>query len=181
MLVLFQFIASQVSLFHHSAFNASRFGFASSASPEPTDKEQGSAAGNNGASTNADPEKTNGNAKLSDQSQEAHMETNESGSNSESQPTTSQFVKRRRRGTKRIAFSDSDLEAEGDLSVDDLKKLVVEKEDLLTLKQKEVEAMKDKVLRSYAEMENLMERTRREGENSKKFAIQVSLVAPSFV
>ena len=33
--------------------------------------------------------------------------------------------------------------------------------------------MQDKVLRTYAEMENVMGRTRREAENSKKFAIQV--------
>jgi len=33
--------------------------------------------------------------------------------------------------------------------------------------------MQDKVLRSYAEMENVLDRTRREAENSKKFAIQV--------
>lgn len=34
--------------------------------------------------------------------------------------------------------------------------------------------MQDKVLRSYAEMENVIDRTKREAENSKKFAIQVS-------
>lgn len=67
-------------------------------------------------------------------------------------------------------------EAEGsdeeDLSVDDLIKLVDEKEGLLKTKHKEIEEMKDKVLRTYAEMENVMERTKREAENSKKFAIQ---------
>lgn len=52
-------------------------------------------------------------------------------------------------------------------------KLVVEKEQLLATKEEELKQMKDKVLRSYAEMENVMERTRRESENSKKFAIQV--------
>lgn len=56
--------------------------------------------------------------------------------------------------------------------MDDLVKLVAEKEDLLKLKHKEIEKMQDKVLRSYAEMENVMDRTRREAENSKKFAIQ---------
>ncbi|KAL4566775.1 hypothetical protein LXL04_030900 [Taraxacum kok-saghyz] len=61
---------------------------------------------------------------------------------------------------------------EEDLSVEDLVKLVTEKETLLKKKQKEIEEMKDKVLRTYAEMENVMERTKREAENSKKFAIQ---------
>ncbi|XP_059662441.1 grpE protein homolog 2, mitochondrial-like isoform X2 [Cornus florida] len=64
--------------------------------------------------------------------------------------------------------SDSDE----DLSIEDLVKLVAEKEELLKLKHKEIENMQDKVLRSYAEAENVMERTRREAENSKKFAIQ---------
>ncbi|XP_034679636.1 grpE protein homolog 2, mitochondrial-like isoform X2 [Vitis riparia] len=63
-------------------------------------------------------------------------------------------------------------DSEGDLSMDDLMKLVVEKEELLKMKNKEIEKMQDKVLRSYAEMENVMERARREAENSKKFAIQ---------
>ncbi|KAK1306971.1 hypothetical protein QJS10_CPA10g01921 [Acorus calamus] len=64
----------------------------------------------------------------------------------------------------------SDEEAE--LSMDELVKLVAEKEELLKMKHKEIEKMQDKVLRSYAEMENVMDRTRREAENSKKFAIQ---------
>ncbi|KAK1256710.1 hypothetical protein QJS04_geneDACA008073 [Acorus gramineus] len=64
----------------------------------------------------------------------------------------------------------SDEEAE--LSLDELVKLVAEKEELLKMKHKEIEKMQDKVLRSYAEMENVMDRTRREAENSKKFAIQ---------
>lgn len=62
---------------------------------------------------------------------------------------------------------------ESELSRDELIKLVVEKEQLLLTKQEELENMKDKVLRSFAEMENVKERTRRESENSKKFAIQV--------
>lgn len=57
--------------------------------------------------------------------------------------------------------------------MDDLVKLVAEKEELLKTKHKEIEQMQDKVLRTYAEMENVMDRTRREAENSKKFAIQV--------
>lgn len=66
--------------------------------------------------------------------------------------------------------SESDLESE--LSKDDLVKLVVEKEQLLAKKQEKLEQMKDKVLRSLAEMENMKDRTRRESENTKKFAIQ---------
>lgn len=52
-------------------------------------------------------------------------------------------------------------------------KLVVEKEQLLVTMQEELEKMKDKVLRTFAEMENVKDRTRRESENAKKFAIQV--------
>ncbi|XP_011628861.1 uncharacterized protein LOC18421651 isoform X2 [Amborella trichopoda] len=63
-------------------------------------------------------------------------------------------------------------DAEDELSVDDLVKLVAEKEELLKEKQKEIEKMQEKVLRSYAEMENIIERTKRDSENSKTFAIQ---------
>ncbi|KAE8813549.1 Protein grpE [Hordeum vulgare] len=59
-----------------------------------------------------------------------------------------------------------------DLSKEDLVKLVFEKDELLTLKDEEVKDMKDKVLRSYAEMENVIARTKRESENSKKYAVQ---------
>ncbi|CAN4103980.1 unnamed protein product [Withania somnifera] len=65
--------------------------------------------------------------------------------------------------------SDVDLE---DLSRDDLVKYVIEKEELLKMTHEELRKMQDKVLRTYAEMENVMERTRREAENTKKFAIQ---------
>ncbi|KAJ9551426.1 hypothetical protein OSB04_015471 [Centaurea solstitialis] len=61
---------------------------------------------------------------------------------------------------------------EEDLTMEDLVKLMTEKEELLKTKQEEIEKMKDKVLRTYADMENIMERTKRESENSKKFAIQ---------
>ncbi|XP_009361054.2 grpE protein homolog 2, mitochondrial isoform X2 [Pyrus x bretschneideri] len=67
---------------------------------------------------------------------------------------------------------ESDSESEGDLTMDDLVKLVTEKEDLLKEKHEEFKKMQDKFLRSYAEIENVMERTKREAENSKKFAIQ---------
>lgn len=161
---MFQLVPSQVSFLHHSAPHSSifqRFGVSSSASPEPTDKEQGSTVENNGASTNAEPN-------------QAKDQMKESGPISESQSTMSESVKRRRKGTKRIAFSDSDSESEGELSMDDLAKLVIEKEELLKLKHKEIEKLQDRVVRSYAEIENVVDRTRREAENAKKFAIQVS-------
>ncbi|XP_012434366.1 grpE protein homolog 2, mitochondrial [Gossypium raimondii] len=63
-------------------------------------------------------------------------------------------------------------ESDGELSMADMVKLVQEKEGLLEVKQMEIEQMKDKVVRTLAEMENVMARTRREAENSKKFAIQ---------
>jgi molecular chaperone GrpE len=69
-------------------------------------------------------------------------------------------------------FSDSGAE-HLDLSKDDLVKLLLEKDELLTSKDEEIKDMKDKVLRSYAEMENVIARTKRESENSKKFAVQV--------
>ncbi|KAK8579078.1 hypothetical protein V6N13_142311 [Hibiscus sabdariffa] len=65
-----------------------------------------------------------------------------------------------------------DSESDGDLSIADMVKLVEEKEEVLNAKQKEIEEMKDKVVRTLAEMENVMARTRREADNSKKFAIQ---------
>ena len=152
-----------MSLFNHNASMFQRFGIFSSSSPQTSDKEtaqsgnEQSTVENDGAPAGADPAKTN--------------QTEESGSNSKPQSESS---KRRRRGTKRTAFSDSD--SEGDLSMDDLVKLLTEKEELLKIKHKEIEQMKDKVLRSYADMENVMERARREAENSKKFAIQVGLL-----
>lgn len=159
-----------MSLFKLSSY-FQRCGIASSASPEASEKQNRTNAENNGESA-----KTNGDAKVSEQTEsEVADQTKESGSMSESQSTMSQTAKRRRGGTKRTAFSDSDSEEES-LTVDDLVKLVAEKEELLELKHKEIEKMQDKVLRSYAEMENVMDRTRRESENSKKFAIQVSLM-----
>lgn len=59
-----------------------------------------------------------------------------------------------------------------DLSKEDLVKLVHEKDELLNSKDEEIKDMKDKVLRSYAEMENVIARTKRESENSKKYAVQ---------
>ncbi|GLU23829.1 hypothetical protein SLE2022_398050 [Rubroshorea leprosula] len=161
-----------VSLIHYSAFNPSifqRFGIASSATPEPSDKD-GSAVENNGQENT----EQNGDVKVSGETKDMSSEGTEvkvSGSSSESQPES---VKKRRRGTQRTAFSDSDSDSESDedLSMDDMVKLVVEKDELLKVKQKEIGEMKDKVVRTLAEMENVMARTRREAENSKKFAIQ---------
>ncbi|XP_008449137.2 grpE protein homolog 2, mitochondrial-like isoform X4 [Cucumis melo] len=66
----------------------------------------------------------------------------------------------------------NDSESDDNLSIDDLVKVVAEKEELLKVKHKEIEQMQDKVIRTYAEMENVMARTKREAENSKKFAVQ---------
>jgi molecular chaperone GrpE len=165
---MFQFVPGQVAFFHQSATHSifQRFGVSSSASPETADKEHGSAVDNNGAPN------TSGDAELSDQAgQSKAAETKESG---QSQSTLSESVKRRRKVTKRTAFSDSDSESEDELSMEYLIKLVGEKDELLKLKHQEIEKAQDKVLRTYAEMENVMDRTRREAENSKKFAIQVS-------
>ncbi|XP_022716841.1 uncharacterized protein LOC111275647 isoform X1 [Durio zibethinus] len=162
-------LAGDVSLPHHSSLNFSafqRFGISSSSSPEPSEKEHGSTVENNGQEPAKPSGDTNpGEAEVSDQSKE-------SGFSLESRNTMPQSDKRRRRATKRIAFSDSDSESDGDLSMADMVKLVEEKEGLLNAKQKEIEQMQDKVVRTLAEMENVMSRTRREAENSKKFAIQ---------
>lgn len=117
-----------------------RFGFASSASPQPT-KEGNQSVDRDNASQN----------------------TSEIGANTASTEATDD-------STAQEPTQDADAEPE--LSYDDLVKLVAEKEELLMLKQKEIEKMQDKVLRSYAEMENVIDRTKREAENSKKFAIQ---------
>ncbi|XP_077221209.1 grpE protein homolog 2, mitochondrial-like isoform X2 [Tasmannia lanceolata] len=119
--------------------NLQQFGFSSSASPQPTDKETSQFPDEQG---NVVDEKTSESIKKSEDDK-ASDQTEELSSNTES-----------------------------DLSFDDLVKLVAEKEELLKAKHKEVEKMQDKVLRSYAEMENVMDRTKREAENSKKFAIQ---------
>lgn len=70
--------------------------------------------------------------------------------------------------------SDTEIspDPEAELSMDELVKLIVEKEKLIQLKDKELKEMQDKVLCSYAEIENIIERTKREAENSRKFSIQ---------
>ncbi|CAA2997149.1 Molecular chaperone of the family [Olea europaea subsp. europaea] len=129
-------VPGQVSLLHHSALNSSAFqwfGFSSSASAQPSEKETAQTG-------------------------------NEQEDKAEGTPAdqTEEFVSDEK--------NKSDLQS--DLTRDDLVKLVVEKEELVKLKEEEHEKMKDTVLRTYAEMENAKERTRREAENTKKFAIQ---------
>ena len=51
--------------------------------------------------------------------------------------------------------------------------LLGERETLLQEKEKTIEELREKVLRSYAEIENVMARARREAENTRKFALQV--------
>ncbi|XP_042435899.1 grpE protein homolog 2, mitochondrial-like [Zingiber officinale] len=145
------------SLRHPSLLSAisQRFVFTSSSSPEP-EKEA-----NQSDVSNTESDNKSGDATSSEKSHEADVNLESKGSNSQSD---------KRKTTKRTEFSDS--EEEKDLSFDDLVNLVAEKEELLKLKQKEIEKMQDKVLRSYAEMENVIDRTKREAENSKKFAIQ---------
>ncbi|XP_035543015.1 grpE protein homolog 2, mitochondrial-like [Juglans regia] len=155
-----------------------RYGASSSATSEPTDKEQVSTVQNTGASRNADATYTSGDAKHSNQAEDsgythsrAADQTKESGPIWDFHSTIVESVKRRK-GIKRTVFSDSDSENEEELSMDDLFKLVAEKEEILKLKNKEFGTMLDKFLRTRSEIENVMDRSRREAENSKKFAIQ---------
>jgi len=50
--------------------------------------------------------------------------------------------------------------------------LLGEREALLEEKDKTIEDLKDKVMRSYAEVQNILDRGRREAENSRKYAVQ---------
>uniref|UniRef100_A0A0D9X6W3 GrpE protein homolog n=1 Tax=Leersia perrieri TaxID=77586 RepID=A0A0D9X6W3_9ORYZ len=72
-------------------------------------------------------------------------------------------------GTENASQADTE---DLDLSKEDLTKLVLEKEELLKSKDEEIKDMKDRVLRSYAEMENVIARTKRESDNAKKYAVQ---------
>ncbi|GJZ59440.1 putative GrpE nucleotide exchange factor [Tanacetum coccineum] len=51
-------------------------------------------------------------------------------------------------------------------------KIVTEKEELVKAKQEEIANMKEKVLGTYVEMENIMPMIKREVDESNKFAIQ---------
>lgn len=57
---------------------------------------------------------------------------------------------------------------------EDLMSLLGEREALLEEKERALADSKDKLLRSYAEMENVMDRSRREAESTRKYSIQVS-------
>ncbi|KAK2987041.1 hypothetical protein RJ640_004767 [Escallonia rubra] len=158
-------VMGQVSLLHHSVLNTSAFqriGFSSATSHQNNEE-----SGKENIVENNDTAKPSSDSNID--------QNGESGSDLEPQANTSRSVKRRRRAPKRTAFSDSDSEI--DLSKEDLVKLVAEKENLLKTKQKEIEKMHDKVLRTFAEMENVKDRTRRDAESSKKFAIQVLVVS----
>lgn len=142
--------------------------FSSSASPQPTDKDIGQTNGDlddvSADRNQAEPSETNANSSAPKKAEDA------------SQPFSKKYEpqsgkRRRKRGPIRTAFSDSDTENE--LSKDDLLKLLAKKKELLKVKHQEFEKMQDKVVRSYAEMENVLNRTKREAENAKKFAIQV--------
>ncbi|XP_010270075.1 PREDICTED: uncharacterized protein LOC104606523 isoform X1 [Nelumbo nucifera] len=142
-----------------------QFGISSSASPQPNENET-----NQSGDEHAHDTPVNAEATKTSEDTKAPEKMEGTGSSSEHKSPASESVKRRRRVTKRTAFSDSDDEKEP--SFDDLVKLVAEKEEQLKAKHKEIEKMQDKVLRTYAEMENVMDRTKREAENSKKFSIQ---------
>ncbi|KAL8505499.1 hypothetical protein ACS0TY_016662 [Phlomoides rotata] len=150
-------VSGQVSLLHHSALNSSAFqwfGFSSSASPRTS--QSGNEQENKESNEPA--------AKAQSGSEQGNKESDE--------PAAEAPHEKKESVSKGKTESDSDSDLESDLSRDDLVKLVVEKEQLLLTKQEELEKMKDKVLRSLAEMENVKERTRRDSENTKKFAIQ---------
>ncbi|XP_010932064.2 grpE protein homolog 2, mitochondrial isoform X1 [Elaeis guineensis] len=159
-------------ILRHAALTDSmfqRFGFASSASPQPT-KEGNQSVDHGNASQNTSEIGANTASTEATDDSTAQEPTQDAGPISENNDSKTKSNKKRRKSIKRTAFSDSDAEPE--LSYDDLVKLVAEREELLKLKQKEIEKMQDKVLRSYAEMENVIDRTKREAENSKKFSIQ---------
>ncbi|CAH8275238.1 unnamed protein product [Arabidopsis lyrata] len=131
-----------------------RFSFSSTTSPESDEKK-----------SNTEASKTS--------EEKPTAEANQPGLDTESIDSVTDSTKRKRKGAKGAASSESDSESDDDeLSKDDLVKLVAEKEELLSEKEEEIKKMKDKVLRTYAEMENVMDRTRRDAENTKKYAVQ---------
>ncbi|XP_055800766.1 grpE protein homolog 2, mitochondrial-like isoform X1 [Solanum dulcamara] len=162
----------KVTLFHESVLQ--RFGISSSASPQHNEKETSQSQSKPGSTKENGEMNGNCEASVSADSQ-GQDENDESGSDLASNDNTNENIKQRRRHTKQAVSSDSDSDSDldtEDLSKDDLMKLVAEKEELLKIKDDEFQKMKEKVLRSYAEMENVMNRAKREAENSKKFAIQ---------
>ncbi|GAB4846093.1 hypothetical protein Ancab_025090 [Ancistrocladus abbreviatus] len=143
--------ATKASLLHDLLYRTSpfqHFGISTSASPKPSEKETTQAGQEHGNSNTAESD--------IDSKASAHVEEAAGGDAEASE-------------RKQESDSEGDLD---NLSKDDLLKLVMEKEEGLKMKQKQIAEMQDKVLRSYAEIENVMDRTRRESEISKKFAIQ---------
>lgn len=146
-------VSGQVALLHRSFLNESpfqRFGFSSSASPQHNDKDAAQPGAENGSDAAA--------ARTSTET-EVHDKT-EASASMDSQVKDEKDV------------SDSDSDSECDLSRDDLVKLVAEKEEQLKIKHEELQKLQDKALRTYADMQNSMDRTKRDAENLKKFAIQ---------
>lgn len=134
--------SNKVSAFHHGLRSTVAFSHCGMSTSASPEKDQGTPVENKG---------TDGSTDAANQSQEAAT-----ADVKDSQET-----------------QEKDSEGElDDLSREDLVKLVFEKEQVLEQKQKEFSEWRDKFLRSYAEMENVMERTRRDAENSKKFAVQ---------
>ncbi|KAL7590430.1 hypothetical protein Lser_V15G39209 [Lactuca serriola] len=154
-----QVVTSQTSVFHNSLIASSIqqckfFSFASSQTNEnetaqPANKPEATMETNNASQTEHPDKKVDSGA-----------------------TDVSQSVKKRRSGTKRTKFSDSDSDSENNLSRDELVTLLAKKKELLKKKHREMEIMQEKFLMSYAENNNIIERTKREAENSKKFAIQ---------
>uniref|UniRef100_A0A5B7AMN7 GrpE protein homolog n=1 Tax=Davidia involucrata TaxID=16924 RepID=A0A5B7AMN7_DAVIN len=145
-------VTGQLSLLHHSVLNTcafQRFGISSSAS-QPSEKETTQSGNEQGSTleTKGAAAKASGDTEVIDQTEASSSEDT------------------------KVPNEKEESDSEGDFSIDDLVKLVAEKEELLKMKHKENEKMQEKVLRTYAEMENVMDRTRREAEISKKFAIQ---------
>ncbi|KAM0942995.1 putative GrpE nucleotide exchange factor [Dioscorea sansibarensis] len=142
--------------------------FSSCASPQPTDKDSSQTNGNSddvsGDRNQAESIETNANSSAPEKAEDASQPA------SKKHELQSGKRRRRRRGPIRTSFSDSD--AEHELSKDDLVKLLAEKEELLNIRNHEFEKIQEKILHSYAEMENVLDRTKREAENAKKFAIQ---------
>lgn len=141
----YKVVPVQVSLLHNFNLCGSaiqRFGISSSASPQPNDKDATQSGNEQGSATE------------NDAAAAAVKTSTDAAADDE----------------KDVSESESDSEC--DLSKDELVKLVIEKEEQLKTKQEELRKIQDKALRACAEMQNSMDRTKREAENMKKFAVQ---------
>lgn len=156
-------------LFKLGGSGPQRYGFSSSSCPQPAEKEADDISDERRTVDEEDSSLLSNSSCHVDPANESAETSKDDGSRN-AHPRLQK--RRRRRSFKRTAFSDSDAEPEPS-SIDDLVKLVADKEELLKQKHKEIEKMQEKVLLSYADMENVIDRTKREAENSKKFAIQV--------